>query len=68
MREFLPIERCDRCGARAKHAAHKDGYTELLFCNHHYNKFESGLLENEWTIESDKSPIEPEPAAAYTES
>lgn len=67
MREFLPVERCDRCGARARHAATKPGCSELLFCNHCYNGSRESLLNNYWLIESDISPAEPVPASAYKE-
>lgn len=67
MREFLPAERCDRCGARARHAANRPGFSELLFCNHCYRDSKNALLENYWLIESDLSPVEPQPASAYTE-
>lgn len=67
MREFIATERCDRCGARAKHAASKPGYSELLFCSHHYREHKQTLMDNYWTVESDLSPAEPTPAAAYTE-
>lgn len=68
MREFLAIDRCDRCGAQAKHAATKAGMpSELLFCNHHHREVKDNLLENYWLIESDESPAEPVAAAAYTE-
>jgi hypothetical protein len=66
MREFLANERCDRCGARARHAASK-GLYELLFCNHHFAEHKVALLDEYWTVESDLSPAEPVPAAAYTE-
>lgn len=52
MREFLASERCDRCGARAKHAATKPGCSELLFCDHHYRDSRDALLDNYWLIES----------------
>lgn len=67
MREFLAIERCDGCGAQARHAATKPGRVELLFCGHHYRKHRDALLDQYWTIESDVSPAEPVPASAYTE-
>lgn len=67
MREFLAVERCDRCGAQAHHAATKAGHTELLFCGHHHREFRDALLNDYWLIESDVSPAEPVPAAAYTE-
>lgn len=54
MREFLAIERCDRCGAQAYHAAEK-GDAMLLFCNHHHQEFEESLLNSGWTIVSDVS-------------
>lgn len=68
MREFLAIERCDGCRAQAFHAATKDGFAELLFCNHHHREFNDALLESGWTIESDVSAPQPVTAAAYTES
>lgn len=67
MREFLAVERCDACGARAKHAANKPGRAELLFCDHHYRNHRDSLLENYWLIESDVSPAEPVAVSAYTE-
>lgn len=66
MREFLASERCDRCGARAQHAATKPGL-ELLFCSHHMREQHDALLKDYWLIESDLSPAEPVPASAYTE-
>ena len=53
MREFLASERCDRCGARAKHAATKPGCSELLLCDHHHREHKDKLLETYWLIESD---------------
>lgn len=53
MREFLASERCDRCGARAKHAATKPGCSELLFCDHHHREVHDALLSQYWLIESD---------------
>lgn len=40
--ELRPADRCDSCGAQAYVAAVVDG-TELLYCGHHANRFESGL-------------------------
>lgn len=67
MREFNAADRCDRCGALAYHEAKKIGNCELLFCNHHYREFRDALIEDYWLIESNISPAEPVPAAAYTE-
>ena len=63
MREFLPADRCDSCGARAMHEATKGGFAAaLLFCNHHFNKHRDALLDNYWVIESDLTLAEPVPA------
>lgn len=52
----LDNERCDRCGARAKHIARKGGRTLLLsFCTHHHKQYRDVLLEQYWTIESDET-------------
>ena len=67
MREFLAIDRCDRCGAQASHAAFKPGYSNLLFCTHHYHKHKNALLSKYWLIES-KMLDEPQPVSAFTES
>lgn len=67
MRNFNAIERCDRCGAQARHAASKPGHHELLFCNHHYNKHREGLIDGYWLINSDEYPAEPVAAVAYKE-
>jgi ribosomal protein L37E len=53
MREFLPAERCDRCGARACYAATKAGCSELLFCGHHYREHKDKLIENYWLIDGE---------------
>lgn len=68
MREFLADQRCDRCGAQAYHAASKAGFSELLFCNHHYEEHKDALLNDYWLVESNVSLTEPVAASAYTES
>lgn len=68
MHEFLAIDRCDACGARAAHIATKAGKASLLFCSHHHDAHRDKLLGDYWLIESDVSPAEPVPASAYTES
>lgn len=67
MREFNATERCDRCGAQARHAANKTGFEELLFCNHHFRDAKDPLMDNYWVVVSDLSPVEPQPVSAYTE-
>lgn len=61
----LLTDRCDRCGARAKHRARKPGTGELFFCDHHYVEHEEALLDQLWILESDWSPVEPVPADRY---
>lgn len=65
MRGFTAIDRCDRCGAQARHAARKPGKPELLFCGHHHREHRDSLLNDYWLIESDESPVDPQPTAAY---
>lgn len=67
MREFNATDRCDRCGARARHCATKPGQSELFFCNHHYTENRDALLNAYWLIESDVMQSEPQPVSAYTE-
>lgn len=67
MLDLRAHDRCDRCGARAYHVAHKTGYTELMFCNHHHAEFKDSLLDNYWLIESDELADDPVPASAFTE-
>lgn len=55
-------DRCDRCGAAAKHVARKPGNHDLLFCNHHYNDNRDALLEHYWLVESGEPSAEPTPA------
>ena len=68
MREFLAIDRCDRCGAQARSAATIEGEPEeLLFCRHHIREYHDALLDGGWTIESMAMIAEPLPATALTE-
>lgn len=67
MLDLTAQDRCDRCGARAKHRAFKPGCADLLFCNHHHDELQASLLEQYWLIASDESPSEPQPVSAYTE-
>jgi len=38
-------DRCDRCGAQAYVSAQLVGHQPLLFCGHHYRKYEAKLAE-----------------------
>ncbi|UJQ87171.1 hypothetical protein SEA_BAILEYBLU_33 [Arthrobacter phage BaileyBlu] len=55
-------DRCDRCGAQAYASAHLPGAEHpLLFCGHHYRKYEAGLMnadarlvDERWRLTEDK--------------
>ncbi|TSD96035.1 hypothetical protein FOS14_16860 [Skermania sp. ID1734] len=46
-------DRCDRCGAAAKVRAVLTSGGELLFCQHHANKYGAGLRDIDAAIESE---------------
>lgn len=49
-REFsVADDRCDRCKAEAQQAFTKDG-SELLFCNHHGNRYAIILGATGWEV------------------
>ncbi len=47
-------DRCDRCGAQARHLARK-GELEILFCNHHKVEHDPALATDGWIIISDET-------------
>lgn len=50
---FTALDRCDaECSAQAYHRCVKDGL-DLLFCNHHYQKFEEKIFLDGFEIQSD---------------
>lgn len=51
--EFTAADRCDRCGAQARHAARRSDCADLLFCSHHIRDHSEKLLDTGWTIISD---------------
>ena len=51
--EFNAHDRCDRCGAQAYVSASREDAGELLFCGHHFNKYESALDQDGWDINID---------------
>lgn len=67
MRKLTAEDRCDRCGAQARHTANKEGFAELLFCNHHHREFDDALWNQGFTVLSDLTDLAPTPVAAYTE-
>ena len=44
IRALLPVDRCDRCNARASVALHFDN-GELMFCGHHYTEHHPALVK-----------------------
>ncbi|MCW4353300.1 hypothetical protein ONR57_08325 [Hoyosella sp. YIM 151337] len=44
------IDRCDRCGARARVLATLPSGGELLFCQHHANEYTAKLTELEANV------------------
>ncbi len=50
---FTAADRCDRCGAQARHSARRADFPDLLFCSHHIREHLDKLLDTGWTIISD---------------
>lgn len=46
-------DRCDRCGAQARVRVMKEA-SELVFCLHHTNRMEAGLVAAGWSIVTDQ--------------
>lgn len=38
-------DRCDRCGAQAYVITFKNGFSNLLFCSHHFNSVKENLFK-----------------------
>lgn len=55
MVSFTANDRCDRCGSQALAVARKVGLSDLLFCNHHKDKFEGSLLDSGWEVVFDQA-------------
>lgn len=49
--EFVPADRCDRCGARAMVRAIKGGTMTLELCNHHAGKANAEGQTNRQVLE-----------------
>lgn len=56
--EFTAADRCDRCGAQARHSARHVDFSDLLFCTHHIREHVEKLLDTGWTILSDADGAE----------
>jgi len=55
-------DRCDRCGARAYVAAEING-TDLLFCAHHFGRWEPGVRAAASAIRDERYRLAEEEAA-----
>jgi len=44
METLTAMDRCDRCSSAALTAYGKNGDVQIMFCNHHSNKYSDGLL------------------------
>ncbi|MCV7257053.1 DUF7455 domain-containing protein [Mycobacterium shimoidei] len=55
--ELTRADRCDRCGAAARVRATLPSGAELLFCQHHANKHEAKLIEQDAVLEV-SAPVE----------
>lgn len=58
------MDRCDRCGAQA--LVWVNGMNgDLLFCGHHFRKWEDKLREFAFEVVDERDKINPKPFAAY---
>lgn len=55
---FTAHDRCDRCGSQALMIAAKSDNADLMFCNHHKDKYEDSLLAQGWTVTFDQATYE----------
>jgi hypothetical protein len=71
-RELVLADRCDRCGecSQAFVRAIKDidgKQQELLFCGHHYRKYEPELIVGGWLIQDERNKINAKPMSGAPE-
>lgn len=55
-------DRCDRCGAQAFVVAHHEIYAPLMFCGHHFNKHEAGLVGSGFQVQDERDKINKSPS------
>ena len=66
-------DRCDRCGecsqAFVRVVKVIDGKEEeLLFCGHHFNRYEPELVANGWLVQDERNQINSKPMSGAPES
>lgn len=58
MSTLTAMDRCDRCGAQAKHRyVRKPGDKGLMFCQHHTNKHREALEAQGFSSTSDRKLV-----------
>jgi hypothetical protein len=70
-RKLLLADRCDRCGACSQAFVRAvkliDGNEhELLFCGHHFNRYEPKLIAEGWQIQDERNKINAEAMSGAT--
>jgi len=55
-------DRCDSCGAQAFVAVTMSTGSELLFCGHHFNKYESVLASKAGSVHDERDRINAKPS------
>lgn len=55
---FSALDRCDRCGSQALAVARKEGLADLLFCNHHKERYEPALIAQGFQVVFDRATYE----------
>lgn len=65
-----PTDHCDRCGARGfvlvGHSTAGGDFHSLVFCGHHYRRFEPWFASRGWIVvdERDRINAKPSPSAS----
>lgn len=71
-RQLLLSDRCDRCGESSQAFVRvvmiTDEELELLFCGHHYNRYEAELLAGGWLVQDERNTINNKPMSGAPES
>lgn len=74
-RELILADRCDRCGESSQAFVRvvkeiDDKQVELLFCGHHFNRYEVTLVASGWLVQDERNKINAKPMSGsnYTES
>lgn len=71
-RELILADRCDRCGEASQAFVRAvktiDGVQlELLFCGHHFRRYEPELIAGGWLIQDERNRINAKPMSGAPE-